>query len=94
MAITAPPQITKKQLTDKQIDQIVNKPIETEKAPDYIDDDHKVQKFTFRTNKITMKRIEKKRKERPRKAGSPKIGISINEWIQEAIEEKLKREKG
>lgn len=32
------------------------------------------------------------RKKRPRKPGSPKLGISLQDWILEAVLEKLKRE--
>ena len=39
-----------------------------------------------------IKQINTLRSKRPRKPGSPKLGISLQDWILEAVLEKLKRE--
>jgi 3-hydroxyacyl-CoA dehydrogenase len=37
--------------------------------------------------------IDTFRAARPRKLGSPKLGISLRDWIIEAVQEKMERER-
>lgn len=40
-----------------------------------------------------IRQIDALREKRPRKPGSPKLGISLQDWILEAVLEKLDREE-
>ena len=41
-----------------------------------------------------IRQIDALRAARPRRMGSPKLGISLRDWIVEAVLEKLERERG
>lgn len=45
-----------------------------------------------RLNKRIIRQIDALRASRPRKPGSPKLGISTHDWIVEAVLEKLERD--
>jgi hypothetical protein len=53
----------------------------------------KIKNFNIRLTATTLTAIDELRAKRPRKPTSPKLGISTQDWLLEAIEEKIQREK-
>ena len=53
----------------------------------------KIKNFNIRLTATTLTEIDELRAKRPRKPTSPKLGISTQDWLLEAIEEKIQREK-
>lgn len=51
-----------------------------------------VKHFNIRLTSNILEQIDKHRAVRPRKPGSPKLGVSIHDWLVEAVLEKLERE--
>ncbi|SFF02427.1 hypothetical protein [Spirosoma endophyticum] len=92
MATTLPPQ-RKKQPTEAEIEAVINKGSSTLKKDDQPIDDDTVKFFNLRLTQGVLTKIEGLRAKRPRKLASPKLGISTHDWILEAIEEKMAREK-
>lgn len=90
MATTLPPQRNK--VTEAQIEAVINKGGKTTKEVHSIDPET-VKHINIRLTSDILSNIEKKREKRPRKPGSPKLGISTHDWIVEAILEKLDRER-
>lgn len=100
MSVSAPPK--KKASTtpvepvvntrDKKIDEIINRGSSTiaKVAPATTDE---VKNFNIKLLSSQLSEIDGLRAYRPRKVTSPKLGISLQDWILEAIEEKIKREK-
>ena len=89
MATTLPP--PRKSLNlEADIEAVINKggsTISQSSNPD------KPKHINIRLNESIMSQIESSREKRPRKPGSPKLGISIHDWIVEAVLEKLDKEK-
>ena len=92
MATTLPPQ-RKKQPTEAEIEAVINKGSSTLKKDAQPTDDDTVKFFNLRLTQGVLNKIEGLRAKRPRKLASPKLGISTHDWILEAIEEKMAREK-
>ena len=92
MATTLPPQ-RKKQPTEAEIEAVINKGSSTLKKDAQPIDDDTVKFFNLRLTQGVLTKIEGLRAKRPRKLASPKLGISTHDWILEAIEEKMAREK-
>ncbi len=51
-----------------------------------------VKHFNIRLTSDILSQIDRHRERRPRKPGSPKLGISTHDWIVEAVLEKLEKE--
>lgn len=79
-------------IRDKKIDEIINRGSSTvgKAAPAVTDE---VKNFNIKLLSSQLSEIDGLRAYRPRKPTSPKLGISLQDWILEAIEEKIKREK-
>ena len=90
MATTLPPQRNK--ITEAQIEAVINKGGKTTTEVKSVDPDT-VKHINIRLTSDILGNIEKRREKRPRRPGSPKLGISTHDWIVEAILEKLDREK-
>ena len=92
MATTLPP--TRKKPTEAEIEAVINKGGSTtkgaEKPPE---SDDTVKFFNLRLTVGFLNKIASFREKRPRKLASPKLGISTHDWIIEAIEEKMERER-
>lgn len=100
MAVTPPPKrAEKKPATDAEIDAIINKGGKTTQEAKEAsisavgEDDNTIKHMGVKLTKGLLLEIESLRALRPRKIGSPKLGISIHDWILEAILEKIDREK-
>lgn len=100
MAVSAPPK-KKSNATptesvvksrEKKIDEIINRGSSIVAKPDTQVPD-KVKNFNLKILASQLRTIESLRAFRPRKALSPKLGISLQDWILEAIDEKISREK-
>ena len=52
-----------------------------------------LKNFNIKITAGTLASIDEVRTQRPRKPTSPKLGISTQDWILEAISEKLEREQ-
>lgn len=52
-----------------------------------------VKHFTVKVKASTLKDVDALRDQRPKKWASPKMGISLQDWVLEAILEKIEREQ-
>lgn len=100
MAVSAPPKkkpvnaiAPAAQSNDKKIDEIINRGSSMIAAvqPQHVPET--VKNFNVKILSTQLASIEELRAKRPRKPISPKLGISLQDWMIEAIEEKIKREK-
>lgn len=90
MALTLPPQRTKKkEPTEAEIEAVISKggaAAKTDSDPDTI------RHVSARLTDGIIRQIDALRASRPRKIGSPKMGVSLRDWIVEAVMEKLERD--
>ena len=77
---------------DKKIDEIINRGSSTVGKSER-QEAKQVKNFNLKILAEQLTTIDTLRAYRPRKALSPKLGISLQDWILEAIEEKIQREK-
>ncbi|GGC14910.1 hypothetical protein [Dyadobacter sediminis] len=88
MATTLPP-ARKKNLSEAEIEAVINRggsTISKSSSPE------KPKHINIRLTEKIIGEIEQSRAKRPRKPGSPKLGISIHDWIVEAVLDKLSSE--
>lgn len=88
MATTLPP-ARKKNLSEAEIEAVINR---GGSAISKSADPEKPKHINVRLTEKIIDEIEQSRAKRPRKPGSPKLGISIHDWIVEAVLEKLANE--
>lgn len=101
MAVSAPPkkaaaaipveqQTTRDQ--EKKIDQIINRGSSTvvKAEPSEL---KQIKNFNIKIMSSQLAEVDQLRAKRPRKPTSPKLAISLQDWILEAIEEKIQKEK-
>ncbi|GAB3719507.1 hypothetical protein GCM10027592_63100 [Spirosoma flavus] len=97
MALTPPPQRTKKPApTEQEIDAYVNRggqPAPGPASQDAVIDRDSPKFFNIRLSVGIFQDIDALRAKRPRKPGSPKLGVSTHDWIVEAVMEKLERDR-
>lgn len=92
MATTLPPQ-RKQPLNEAEIEAIINRGgSPTLSSPTIVETD-KPKFFHIRLTVGIFSEIDQLRAKRPRKPGSPKMGVSTHDWIVEAVLEKLERDK-
>ncbi len=100
MAVSAPPKkkAVPASITDqptvkgqeRKIDEIINRGSTTiGKA----EQQEQVKNFNIKIMSGQLAAVDQLRAKRPRKPTSPKLGVSLQDWIIEAIEEKVEREK-
>ena len=89
MATTLPPQ-RKPAVSEAAIEAVINRGGSTLRGASNPD---KAKHINIRLNEAIIGQIEASREKRPRKPGSPKLGISIHDWIVEAVLDKLEKEK-
>lgn len=93
MATSLPPP-RKKQPTEAEIEAIINRGGNiAPQNPETVEDPDKPKFFNIRMTVGIFSAIDKLRVKRPRKPGSPKLGISTHDWIVEAVLEKLERDQ-
>ena len=90
MAIsTSPPK--RKTPTEADIEAVINKggkPTTIAVEPDYT-----IKHINTRLTVGIIRQIDALRASRPRKMGSPKMGVSLRDWIVEAVVEKIERDE-
>jgi hypothetical protein len=100
MAVSAPPR--KKPANaieptakpnDKKIDEIINRGSSTIAAAEPQQVPETIKNFNVKILSTQLAAIEELRAKRPRKPISPKLGVSLQDWMIEAIEEKIRRER-
>lgn len=78
-------------VNDKKIDAVINRGSSAlgaaPSAPEQI------KHFNIKLTAGTLAAIDAQRANRPRRSTSPKLGISTQDWLAEAIAEKLAREQ-
>ena len=98
MAVTPPPKkpavvpgAPASKMADKKIEAIINRgsSVVGEGQPESII----IKNFNIKIASNALADIDKVRAIRPRKLTSPKLGISTQDWLLEAIAEKLERER-
>ena len=90
MALTRPPSRNKKP-TEAEIEAVVSRGGQVAQIENEPDD--AIKHINTRLTASVIRQIDALRAKRPRKMGSPKVGISLRDWIVEAVLEKLERDK-
>ena len=101
MAVSAPPKkktdpaisaekVTKGQ--EQKIDEIINRGSTTVGKAEP-QEPEQIKNFNIKIMSGQLATVDQLRAQRPRKPTSPKLAISLQDWIIEAIEEKIQREK-
>ncbi|RZK33171.1 MAG: hypothetical protein EOO61_15770 [Hymenobacter sp.] len=90
-AASAPESSTRSKLDEKKIDAIINRGSSSvaSNTPDAV----QLKNFNIKIPADILVSIDEVRAKRPRKLTSPKLGISTQDWLLEAITEKLEREQ-
>lgn len=94
MPVTPPPRTVKK--SEAEIEAFVQrggKPAPGPASPAEVVDPDTIRHVNTRLTEGLIEQIDELRATRPRKMGSPKMGISLRDWIVEAVEEKIARDK-
>lgn len=92
MALSLPPRRNKKP-TEAQIEAVISKGGAVAQPPAQPQDSDEMRHISARLPERFIREIDTFRAARPRKLGSPKLGISLRDWIIEAVQEKMERER-
>ena len=76
---------------DKKIDAIINRG--SSSVSNSLEEPPQIKNFNIKITADILVSIDEMRAKRPRKPTSPKLGISTQDWLLEAINEKLEREQ-
>lgn len=87
--LSLPPRFSK-QPTEAEIDAVINRGGEVARAEESTDT---IRHVNVRLTDQILRRIDALRSRRPKKMGSPKMGVSLRDWIVEAVLEKLDRDE-
>ena len=99
MAVSAPPKKAVPAKTDEQqtakgqekkIEEIINRGSTT---IGQTEPQEQIKNFNIKIMSGQLATVDQLRAKRPRKPTSPKLAVSLQDWILEAIEEKIEREK-
>lgn len=109
MAISKPPvrkaapvALPAPDLDEKKVEEVINRgstsltaapAAEVPASPVAAAADVRLKNFNIKLPAATLAVIDELRAKRPRKPTSPKLGISTQDWLLEAIEEKIQREQ-
>ena len=89
----APAQTDEQQTTkgqEKKIDEIISRGSTT---IGQAEPQEQIKNFNIKIMSGQLAAVDELRAKRPRKPTSPKLAVSLQDWIIEAIEEKIEREK-
>lgn len=101
MAVSPPPRksaaipaapLARSRRDDKKIETIINRGSSTVASAETANP-AQLKNFNIKLPADTLVQIDEVRAKRPRKPTSPKLGISTQDWLLEAIAEKLEREQ-
>lgn len=87
----ATPEPPARKLDDKKIEAIINRG--SSSLASGSPEPPQIKNFNIKITADTLAKIDEMRAKRPRKLTSPKLGISTQDWLLEAIIEKLEREQ-
>ena len=87
----AAPEPPARKLDDKKIEAIINRG--SSSLASGATELPQIKNFNIKITADTLAKIDEMRAKRPRKLTSPKLGISTQDWLLEAITEKLEREQ-
>lgn len=87
----AAPEPPARKLDDKKIEAIINRG--SSSLASGSPEPPQIKNFNIKITADTLAKIDEMRAKRPRKLTSPKLGISTQDWLLEAITEKLEREQ-
>lgn len=99
MAVSPPPKKTTSAKSDgqqknkgqeKKIEEIINRGSTT---VGQAEPQNQIKNFNIKIMSSQLTEVDQLRAKRPRKPTSPKLGVSLQDWIIEAIEEKIQKEK-
>lgn len=90
MALSPPPR-RNKQPTEAEIEAVISKGGAV--AQPTAEPSDEMRHISARLPDSFIREIDTFRAARPRKMGSPKLGISLRDWIIEAVQEKMERER-
>jgi hypothetical protein len=76
---------------EKEIEEIINRGSTSVKSQPQ--EPQQIKNFNIKITAGQLLEIDELRAKRPRKPTSPKLAVSLQDWILEAIEEKVIREK-
>lgn len=85
----SPDLVTKRGTDEKKISAVINKGGSPTKAPVSLT---AFKNFNIRILEVELEKINRLRELRPKGRGLKRPGISLHDWIIEAIQEKLERE--
>lgn len=77
---------------EKKIRDVISKGGSTTKAAKPVDDES-FKNFNVKILESELETINDLREKRPKPRGAKRLGISLHDWIVEAIQEKIEREK-
>lgn len=83
--------LDEKKIDEKKIDAIINRG--SSSVASSSSEVVQLKNFNIKITASTLESIDEVRAKRPRKPTSPKLGISTQDWLLEAIAEKLERER-
>ena len=89
--VAAAPETSPRKLGDKKIDAIINRG--SSSVSSALSEPPRIKNFNIKLTADILASIDEVRAKRPRKPTSPKLGISTQDWLLEAIAEKLEREQ-
>ena len=95
MALTLPPPRNKKPAaSEAEIDAMINRggDVPISKEATLAVDPNTVRHVNARLTEGIIRQIDTLRASRARKIGSPKMGVSLRDWVVEAVMEKLERD--
>lgn len=100
MPVTPPPRrkpatapvSAQKKISENEIEEIIGRGSSTV-ASEPVSEAPTIKNFNVRILSDRLDAVNKLRKKRPKKSMSPKPGISLQDWMMEAIEEKISRDK-
>lgn len=76
---------------EREIEEIINRGSTSVKS--HPQEPQQIKNFNIKITAGQLTEIDELRAKRPRKPTSPKLAVSLQDWILEAIEEKVQREK-
>lgn len=79
-------------MSEKRISDIINKGGSTTKATEPSDPD-KLKNFNIKILESELQTINELRQKRPKARGQKRLGISLHDWLIEAIKDKIEKEK-